>query len=237
MGTLKNAVLGSLLVTVGLFATGCSKSAADYVTSGDEYAKQGKTREALIEYRNAVQKEAANGPARLKLAETHEKLGEIPQAFREYVRAADLLPKDAALQVKAGMLLMIAGRNEDAKVRAERALAVDPRNVEAQLLLGNASAGLKDLDGALEQIEEAIALAPESDRGYASLGMVQLAKGNAPVAPTSPAFRWAAMSRASSLSSGRVRTTAPCRCAASWATMSCSTSSSTSTSRRRRCRA
>jgi tetratricopeptide (TPR) repeat protein len=187
MGTLKTSVLGSLVVLVGLLATGCSKSAADYVKSGDEFAAAGKTREALIEYRNAVQKEAANGPARLKLAQTHEKLGEIPQAFREYVRAADLLPKDAALQVKAGMLLMIAGRNEDAKVRAERALAVDPRNVEAQLLLGNTSAGLKDLDGALKQIEEAIALAPSSDRGYASLGMVQLAKGNAEAAEA--AFR------------------------------------------------
>jgi len=184
-GTMRK--LGALVVLASAFAAGCSKSAADYVKSGDAFAKDGKPREALIEYRNAVQKEATNGQARLKMAETHEKLGEIPQAFREYVRAADLLQKDAAVQVKAGTFLLLAGRTEDAKVRAERALAVDPRNVEAQLLLGNASAGLKDLDGALKQVEEAIALAPSSDRGYSSLGMIQLAKGDAAAAEA--AFR------------------------------------------------
>lgn len=180
--------IGSTLIVVALLAAaGCSRSASDYLKSGDEFAAAGKTREALIEYRNAVNKEATNGAARLKLAETHEKLGELPQAFREYIRAADLLPNDVAIQVKAGTLLLLAGRNEDAKVRAERALAIDAKNVDAQLLLGNASAGLKDLDGALKEIEEAIELAPANDRGYSSLGMVQLAKGDATAAEA--AFR------------------------------------------------
>ena len=119
-GTLRK--LGALVVLASVFAAGCSKSAADYVKSGDAFATDGKPREALIEYRNAVQKEATNGEARLKLAETHEKLGEIPQAFREYVRAADLLQKDVAVQVKAGTFLLLAGRSEDAKVRAELSL-------------------------------------------------------------------------------------------------------------------
>lgn len=184
-GTLRK--LGVLVALATVFAAGCSKSAAEYVKSGDAFAKEGKHREALIEFRNAVQKEATNGEARLKLAETHEKLREIPQAFREYIRAADLLQKDAAVQIKAGTYLLIAGRNEDAKVRAERALAIEPKNVEAQLLLGNASAGLKDLDSAVKQVEEAIALSPASDRGYSSLGMVQLAKGDAAAAEA--AFR------------------------------------------------
>src|SRR5918993_125490 len=179
--------LGVLLALATVVATGCAKSAADYVKSGDAFAKDGKHREALIEFRNAVQKEATHGDARLKLADTHEKLGEIPQAYREYVRAADLLPKNVAVQIKAGTYLLLAGRNDDAKVRAERALAVEPKNVEAQLLLGNAAAGLKDLDTAVKQIEGAIALAPANDRGYSSLGLIQLAKGDATAAEA--AFR------------------------------------------------
>jgi Tfp pilus assembly protein PilF len=184
-GTMRK--LGAMVVLASVCATGCSKSAADYVKSGDAFAKDGKSREALIEYRNAVQKEATNGQARLKLAETHEKLGEVPQAFREYIRAADLLPKDVAVQVKAGTFLLMAGRNDEAKARAERALAADPKNVDAQLLLGNASAGLKDLDAALKQVQEAIELSPTSERGYSSLGMIQLAKGDAAAAEA--AFR------------------------------------------------
>ena len=147
--------LAGLVALAGILTAGCSKSANDYVKSGDAFAQQGKHREALIEYRNAVQKEAANGEARLKLAQTYEKLGEIVPAFGEYVRAADLLPKDAKLQVKAGTLLLMAGRDEDAKVRAQRALDLEPKNVDAQLLLGNASVGLKDLDGAAQRVERA----------------------------------------------------------------------------------
>ena len=187
MTAVQARTVGAAVALMCVLAAGCSKSAADYVKSGDAFAASGKHREALIEYRNAVQKEAVNGEARLKLAQTHEKLGEVGQAFREYVRAADLLPRDAALQVRAGTMLLIAGRNEDAKVRAERALALDPKNVDAQLLLGNATAGLKDLDGAVKEIEEAIALAPTNDRTYSSLGMVQLAKGDAEAAEA--AFR------------------------------------------------
>ena len=44
-------------------------------------------------------------------------------AEREYVNAADLLPNDADLQVRAGLFLAAAGRMEEAKARAERALS------------------------------------------------------------------------------------------------------------------
>ena len=79
---------------------------------------------------------------------------------RENVRAADLLPKDIQAQVKAGQFLLYSQQFEDAKTRAHHALALDRKNVEAQILLANSLAGLKDLDGAIEEIEEAIRLDP-----------------------------------------------------------------------------
>jgi hypothetical protein len=48
--------LCGVLALTAMFAAGCSKSAADYMKSGDAFAKEGKHREALIEYRNAVQR-------------------------------------------------------------------------------------------------------------------------------------------------------------------------------------
>ena len=64
--------------------------------------------------------------------------GDARNAFREYVRAADLLPDNVDAQVKAAAMLLMARQFEDAKARAQKALAKDPKNVQAQIMLGNA---------------------------------------------------------------------------------------------------
>ena len=92
---------------------------------------------------------------------------------------ADLMPGDAAAQLKAGQLLLLAAKFEDAKTRAEKVLALDSKNVEAQILKGNAAAGLKDLNGAFDDINEAIKLEPKNARAYANLGAIEMQKGRA----------------------------------------------------------
>ena len=77
--------------------------------------------------------------------------------------------------MKAGQFLLLSEQFEDAKTRAHNALALDRKNVDAQILLANSLAGLKDLDGAIEEIEEAIKLDPQNTLGYAGLGAMQQA--------------------------------------------------------------
>ena len=113
-----------------------------YAKSGDSYVAAGKTADAIIEYRNALEKDPRAGDLRVKLAEAYLSQGEAGKAIEEYVRAADVLP-DAAVQLKAGKLLLLARRFDDAKVRAEKAQSAEPKNVDAQILLANALAGLK----------------------------------------------------------------------------------------------
>src|ERR1019366_9293999 len=110
----------------------------EFMRSGDQYAAQEKYQEAVIQYRNAVQRDPMFGEARLKLAETYEHLDDVNNAFAEYVRAADLLPGNADVQVKATNYLLLARQFEDAKARADKALAAAPNNVEAQIAKGNA---------------------------------------------------------------------------------------------------
>ena len=81
------------------------------------------------------------------------------------------------MQIKASNLLLLAGRFDDAKARAQQLLARDPKNVEAQIVLANALAGLKDVDGAVAQIEDAIKSNPERSGTYANLGALELARG------------------------------------------------------------
>ena len=114
---------------------------------------------------------------RLKLADANLKKGDLRGAIGEYIRAADLLP-DSMRSAGQGRQHAAAGRAfEDAKTRAEKALEIDPKNVEAMILLGNALAGLKDLDGAVAEYQEALALNPAADAASANIGAIQFIRG------------------------------------------------------------
>jgi len=170
-------------------AAGCSRSAQSYFERGNARLEKGDTAAAVLEYRNAVQKDPKFAPARQKLADLYLQQGDAAGALAEAVRAADLLPDDAAAQVKAGSLLLLARRAEDAKARADKALAADPKNVDAMVLRANALAGLTDLDGALKELQEAALRIEPRSSFQSNLGALQMAKGN--VAEAEASFRQA----------------------------------------------
>src|SRR4030095_973009 len=93
-------------------------------------------------------------------------------------RAADLMRANVEGQVHAGELLVAAGQYAEAKARAVAALAKEPKNVAALVVMGNSLAGMKDLDGAITQMEDAIAAEPRLTFSYGNLGMLLLRKGD-----------------------------------------------------------
>ena len=105
------------------------------------------------------------------------RLNDGSRALDEAVRAADLLPEDVDAQIQAANLLVLAGRFADAQDRANAVLQRQPGEVRATVALGNALAGLKDLDGAVAQLEEAIRLDPTRAGSYTNLATLQLNAG------------------------------------------------------------
>src|SRR5688500_10021780 len=132
----------------------------EHVQRGDKYAAEKRDDFAVIEYASAVKLDPKFGEARLKLAETHERMNNIRAAFPEYIRAADALPDHREAQIKATQVLLMTGRFDDAKARAAALLAKDPKDVEVLLLHANAMAALRDPAGALSEIEEALKINP-----------------------------------------------------------------------------
>jgi putative PEP-CTERM system TPR-repeat lipoprotein len=161
-------------------ATGCSNEAAKrrHFDRGEQFLAANQLPEAIIEFRNAVNRDERWGEARLRLADAYAANADPALAYRHYIRAADLLPDDPGAQLKAAAYLLLAGQYEDAKDRAERVLAKHPDSTEAQVTLGNALAGLRDLDGAVSQISEAIQLDPGRSQSYVSLARVRMAQGH-----------------------------------------------------------
>ena len=168
-------------VLIGL-ATGCSTDPAvakkKYLEQGDAAFSQQHYSEATIAYRNAIKHDPMFGEARYKLAQTYDRMGDRANAAREYIRAADLMPENADLQVQAGVALLAAGAFQDARARAAKAIERDPKNVNAHLLLAQALAGIKDLDAGAAQVEEAIRMDPDEPRTYIGLGAFRQAQGD-----------------------------------------------------------
>jgi tetratricopeptide (TPR) repeat protein len=174
-------VTAGLVLTMMLVGAACSKDPAvvkqQFLESGSRYMKAGQYRHAIIEYRNAIQLDARFGAARAGLAEAYARSGEAARALEEYVRAADLLPKDVEIQLEAGRYLLAARRPQDALGRAELALKLRPNDARVHILHGNALAGLNSFDKALAAIEEAIRLAPGQAEAYSHLGAIELVRG------------------------------------------------------------
>ena len=162
-----------------VFGLACSKTTADdHFRRANEFAESSQVREAIVEYRAALQEDHKRADIRLRLADAYFRVGDLRGVLTESVKAADLLPKDVSAQVRAGNLLLLARAFEDAKTRANSALALEPTNAEAMVLLGNVLAGLRDFDGALARYQEAAVLNPEAAIAYQSVGAIHGIRGN-----------------------------------------------------------
>ena len=172
------------LFTAGLSiaAAGCKSdpqaTAREHLDKGNQLAAQQKFPEAIIEFRRAVQADPRLGPARLQLAIGYATTGDGVNALREYARAAELMPDDDSAQVKAGNFMLLAGQFQDAQGIADRMLKRNAKNVDAQILIANALAGLKDMNGAVSAFEKAVEMDPNRSSTYTELGSVQLEKGD-----------------------------------------------------------
>ena len=63
-------------------------------------------------------------------------------------------------QIKAATVRLLAEDFQGARTYTEAALKVQPKEVQAQVILATALAGLKEVSAALRQLEEAIQIAP-----------------------------------------------------------------------------
>jgi tetratricopeptide (TPR) repeat protein len=182
-----------LFAVVTFTAAACAGDPAaekqEHFRRAEAYAAAGQLPEAIIEYRSAIQIDPTFGDARRRLAVAYETSGDLASAFQEYVRAADVLEDNVEVQLAAGHYLLIAGRFDDARDKAQLALARDPQNSAAYLLLGNAWAGLKNFDESVRVLKQAVDADPNRGMSYATLAVVEAVRGKQ--AEAEEAFRQA----------------------------------------------
>jgi tetratricopeptide (TPR) repeat protein len=170
---------GLLVAVLGVACKGDPQAQrARHFERANEYAAEKNFDAAIIEYRNAIQQDPQFGEAYFRLSAAYLQIADAQNALRSAVRAADLMPENTSAQLQAGNLLVLAGRFEDAKARAQQVLSRDKASVAGHVLLGHAMAGMKDLDTAVKQIEEALTIDPARTALYSGLGTLHAARGD-----------------------------------------------------------
>ncbi len=172
-------LLAAMLTLV--LALACSRDpqvrAAESVANGDAYVASGKLKEAVIEYKRALQARPDWAEAHYKLAKVYDAQRDPINAYREYAWTGDLDPSNIDAQLQAGTLLLAAGELNAARTRAELALQVAPDSAPAHILLGNALSGLKEPEAAIKQIEQALSLDPSYAPAWTALGAAEFLGG------------------------------------------------------------
>ena len=152
-----------------------------FFASGKKYYDQKKYQEAVIQLSNAVRRDPRHRDARLLLAHTFAATGNLNASANQLKGLLEYYPDDAEGSVELGNLYLTGGRTNpeyfrQAQELARKVLAKNPNNVDALVLSGVASAGLKDLDTSVDTLEKATSLDPQNSKALIGLGAAQAVK-------------------------------------------------------------
>src|SRR5580700_10836417 len=101
------------LTVLALLAQGCTRDPnvrkVKYLNSGKAYAAQGKEKEAIIQFSNAIKIDPRYAAARFELAKAYMQTGSGMGAFNELRRVVDLDPNNVEARLNLGQIYL-AGR-------------------------------------------------------------------------------------------------------------------------------
>jgi tetratricopeptide (TPR) repeat protein len=172
----------SLLVIL----TGCSRDPnvrkQKYLESGDRYFAEGKYRESVIQYSNAVQIDSRFAQAHYRLGEAYLRLGDTNRAFAELTRTLELAPDNYRAHVDVANLLVAARNNgapiqeylTQAKTHLDLLRQKQPNNPEVFQAWANYDAAQNNLALAIQEMQKGIAADPSRSESYLNLALLQL---------------------------------------------------------------
>jgi|HubBroStandDraft_5_1064220.scaffolds.fasta_scaffold10481_1 tetratricopeptide (TPR) repeat protein len=165
------------LTVLALLAQGCTRDPnvrkVKYLNSGKAYAAQGKEKEAIIQFSNAIKIDPRYAAARFELAKAYMQTGSGMGAFNELRRVVDLDPNNVEARLNLGQIYLAGRQYPKATEQANAILAIDPKNADAWGLKSGIALANKDHDEALKDIQQALAYAPNRAGFHAQLGLIQ----------------------------------------------------------------
>jgi tetratricopeptide (TPR) repeat protein len=176
------ALLG-LLIAVLAIALGDRLSPtgreARHLKRGDGYFSQQQYREAIIEYQNVLRISPANAHAVRQLGLAHYQSGDLESALGHLLKARELQPADAEVQLKLASIYLRTRQPAKAREHAAAVLAREPSDLEALALWAAAATTAHDIDTATRYLERARASLRHKARFHRILAGLHVRSRNA----------------------------------------------------------
>lgn len=159
-----------LLISLAGCNTDPKAASQRYVANGNKYFSRGQYREASILYRRALAKDLRRPDAWYRLGLVNARLGELPEARRDFSRTMELDPANQDAVVQLGDLDLAfylldppGGRVflADLKEITERILKRDSRSFDGLRFSGNIALALNDTAGAILKFQQANLVKPD----------------------------------------------------------------------------
>jgi len=138
---------------------------------------QGRTAEAVALFEHLVQKNPGNVPFLNRLSEAQMALGRGDAAAATLRRALQLSPGLDFLHLRLAGLSFDSGRLGEARDEYQATLALDPRNAQAWMGLGEVAVRQGRPDEELALLRRAVAAGTESGSVLSRLAQIEVARG------------------------------------------------------------
>lgn len=152
----RRAIFAALVVA----AAGCDspeERVRGHYERGLELLEENRSRQATLEFRNALRIDRDHGPSRFEMGKIAEEAGDLGRAVAQYRSAAELQPQNLDVRIRLARLLIAGGVLDEADGVVEQARALAPENPEVRassaalaLRLGNAEQAVTEARAALE---------------------------------------------------------------------------------------
>jgi tetratricopeptide (TPR) repeat protein len=174
-------------VLIAMALTSCSRTAASYVAKGNKFAAQGKYDDAIIQYRNAVQKDPKYADAyyRAGLVDLHQR--KFASAYDSLRRAVELEPDFRLATQQFGDLAWLIYRAENRSVPrlysdlskvSQRLLSSNPRDFDGLRFKAYLAIVDKRVDDALGLLEMANSVQPLNTEVVMPMAQLLIDKGD-----------------------------------------------------------
>jgi tetratricopeptide (TPR) repeat protein len=176
-----------VLLIASMASSACSKETkiARYLERGDEYLKEGKTREAIIEFLNVIQLDQTNREATARLAKTLFDTGQFGPAFQYLQRAVEFNPDDLEARVRLATIYLYGGRADEAREEVGYVVEKDPKNLDALAIFAGTATTDGEIDGAMRRLETVEADHAGRAKFHLTMGSLHLRKRDVAAAETS----------------------------------------------------
>jgi tetratricopeptide (TPR) repeat protein len=162
----------------------CTDTPEKHIERGDKYRAEGKQREAIIEYLNAIKLDADNRPATLRLGPMLFDAGQVGPAFRYLQKGVEFEPDNVELRVRLATIYYYGGGTEQAREEASAVLDRDAKNLDALTIFANTASTEGEIDGAITRLENARAENEAKAKYHLAMGVLYLRKQDSKTAET-----------------------------------------------------